>query len=134
MIRIINKTWHTVTNAGLNGSRGWRTLRCVRGASVTIGSRQRRVDGVETQKMLTYEEQELNRQDRLNEVGTLPPCPFCGRLRVQRSDYIRCNVCGTNWLDGEDVSRNPKIERYNKMVAEQRKSAQPNLAEQRAIG
>jgi hypothetical protein len=63
MIRIINKTWHIVISADLIGSRGWRTLRCVRGASVTIGESLRRVDGMEAQGMLTYEEQELNRLD-----------------------------------------------------------------------
>jgi ribosomal protein L37AE/L43A len=51
--------------------------------------------------MLIYEEQELNRQERLNEVGTEPPCPFCQRPRVARSDYIRCNPCGVNWLNEE---------------------------------
>lgn len=51
--------------------------------------------------MLTYEQQEANRQDRLNEVGTEPACPFCGRPRVSRSDYIRCNPCVVNWLNEE---------------------------------
>lgn len=51
--------------------------------------------------MLTYEEQEANRLYRLNEVGTLRPCPFCLTQRVQRSDYVRCNPCGVNWLDEE---------------------------------
>lgn len=62
--------------------------------------------------MLTIEEAEANRQDRMNEVGTMPPCPRCGRARVQRSDYIRCNPCGVNWLDSEMhlrdyLNRNP---------------------------
>ena len=51
--------------------------------------------------MLTYEDQELNRLDRLNEVGTEPLCPFCHKPRVSRSDYIRCNPCGVNWLAEE---------------------------------
>jgi hypothetical protein len=51
--------------------------------------------------MLTYEDQELNRLDRLSEVGTEPPCPFCGRAMVLRSDYIRCLPCGVNWLAEE---------------------------------
>ena len=51
--------------------------------------------------MLTYEDQELNRQERLNEVGTEPPCPFCQRPRMARSDYVRCNLCGINWLNEE---------------------------------
>ena len=41
--------------------------------------------------MLTYEEQESMRKDAMDEVGTEPPCPFCGRPRVSRSSYIRCN-------------------------------------------
>lgn len=66
--------------------------------------------------MLTYEEQEANRQDRLNEVGTEAPCPWCQRPRVRRSDYIRCNPCGTNWLDEEMhlpdyLSLDPRVSR-----------------------
>ncbi len=60
---------------------------------------------------MTYEEQEAARQERLSEVGTMPPCPFCHTPRVQRSDYIRCNPCGTNWLQGEDLSRDPRLTR-----------------------
>ena len=67
-------------------------------------------------KTLTYEQQEANRQDRLNEKGTLPPCPFCKVLRVERSDYIRCNPCGINWLLEESnlrdyLNRNPAAAR-----------------------
>ena len=51
--------------------------------------------------MLTYPDQEANRKDRLNEVGTEPDCPFCKKPRVSRSDYIRCNLCGINWLNEE---------------------------------
>jgi len=51
--------------------------------------------------MLTYEEQERMRQEAVNEVGTEPPCPFCRKLRVARSDYVRCNGCGVNWLNEE---------------------------------
>ena len=66
--------------------------------------------------MLTYEQQEANRQDRLNEVGTEPPCPFCQRPRVLRSDYIRCNPCGVNWLNEEMnlpnyLNRDPRVSR-----------------------
>lgn len=43
------------------------------------------------------------------------PCPLCGRTRSQRSDYIRCTPCATNWLDGEDLSKDPRIERHRKM-------------------
>lgn len=44
---------------------------------------------------------ELKREAR--EGGTLTdlPCPFCGKPRSQRSDYIRCQPCGVNWLDEE---------------------------------
>jgi ribosomal protein L37AE/L43A len=51
--------------------------------------------------MLSYEEQEANRLERINELGTEPPCPFCKRPRVERTDYIRCNPCGVNWLNEE---------------------------------
>jgi hypothetical protein len=49
-----------------------------------------------------------------SEVGTEPDCPFCGVPRVRRTDYIRCNPCGTNWLDVERhlreyLSRNPSV-------------------------
>ena len=66
--------------------------------------------------MLTYEQQELNRVDRLNEVGTEPPCPFCQKPRVLRSDYIRCNPCGVNWAMSEMwipnyLSKDPRVVR-----------------------
>lgn len=53
--------------------------------------------------MLTYEQQEANRLERMNEVGTEPPCPFCQRLRADRPNggYIRCNPCSVNWLNEE---------------------------------
>lgn len=66
--------------------------------------------------MLTYEDQELNRKDRLNEAGTEPPCPFCHKPRVLRSDYIRCLPCGVNWAASEMhlpnyLSRDPRVVR-----------------------
>jgi ribosomal protein L37AE/L43A len=61
--------------------------------------------------MMTFEEQEAARQERLNEVGTREPCPMCGRARVQRSDYVRCNPCGTNWLAGEDLTKDARLSR-----------------------
>jgi ribosomal protein L37AE/L43A len=66
--------------------------------------------------MLTLEEQEATNNERRNEVGTEPPCPFCKRPRVARSNYIRCNPCGTNWLDEEMhlpnyLNRNPAAAR-----------------------
>ena len=56
---------------------------------------------MESQKMLTREEQDRMRVEAVNELGTEPQCPFCGRPRVSRSSYIRCNGCGVNWLDEE---------------------------------
>jgi hypothetical protein len=50
---------------------------------------------------MTHKQAEDLRRDRLNEVGTEPPCPFCNRPRVSRTDYIRCNPCGVNWLNEE---------------------------------
>ena len=61
--------------------------------------------------MLTHEEQESMRQDAMNEQGTEPPCPFCKRIRVRRSSYIRCNPCGVNWSPGEDISKDPRLSR-----------------------
>jgi ribosomal protein L37AE/L43A len=68
--------------------------------------------------MLTLEQQEANRSERLAEKGTMPPCPFCGTPRVARSDYIRCNQCGVNWLFHEShlpnyLNRNPAAARSN---------------------
>lgn len=39
------------------------------------------------------------------------PCPFCGKPRSQRSDYVRCQPCGLNWLEGEDMSKSPLVSR-----------------------
>jgi ribosomal protein L37AE/L43A len=65
---------------------------------------------------MTLKEQEEARQERLNEVGSEPPCPFCQRQRVSRSDYIRCNPCGVNWLNEEMhlpnyLSADPRVAR-----------------------
>ena len=57
-------------------------------------------------------QQEVERQARLNEVGTEPPCPFCQRARVARTTYIRCMRCGVNWMHGEQIDQDPRIERY----------------------
>ena len=61
--------------------------------------------------MMTFEEQEAARQERLNEVGTMPPCPICGRARVLRSDYVRCNPCGINWCQGEELDKSASLSR-----------------------
>jgi ribosomal protein L37AE/L43A len=68
------------------------------------------------QRTMTYEEQEEARRERLAEVGTEPACPFCQRPRVRRSDYTRCDRCGVNWLDGEDLSKDPRNERKRAML------------------
>ncbi len=47
------------------------------------------------------------KEERLAEVGTEAPCPFCQRPRVTRSTYIRCNPCGMNWFKDQDISRHP---------------------------
>jgi len=60
---------------------------------------------------------DMTPQQRVNEPGTMSPCPFCQKPRVERSDYIRCNHCGVNWLDGEDVTKNPTIERMKAVVS-----------------
>ena len=66
---------------------------------------------METQRMMTFEEQEAMRQAAMDEVGTEPPCPFCQRPRVSRSSYIRCNRCGVNWSPGEDINLDPRTSR-----------------------
>lgn len=65
---------------------------------------------------MTSSEQLQARRERLSEPGNEPPCPFCGVERVRRFDYTRCNLCGINWLDGEDLTRNPKAERWEKFM------------------
>ena len=67
----------------------------------------------------------------MDETGDMPPCPFCQRARVQRSDYVRCCRCGVNWLDGEDLSKDPRNERYRQMVEAGRAQLKP--AGQKAI-
>lgn len=53
----------------------------------------------------------MTHTQRVNEVGTEPPCPFCERPRVLRSNYTRCNPCGKNWLIGEDLTKDPRASR-----------------------
>lgn len=50
---------------------------------------------------------QMTREQRLAEVGSEPPCPQCGRPRVKRSSYIRCNPCGMNWSEGQDIFKHP---------------------------
>lgn len=49
----------------------------------------------------------MTAEERLNEAGTEPPCPYCQRPRVRRSVYTRCNPCGKNWMNGVDLSKHP---------------------------
>lgn len=58
----------------------------------------------------------MTREERLAEVGTEPPCPFCQTPRVARSNYLRCNPCGVNWLDEEMglpdyLNKDPRVAR-----------------------
>jgi ribosomal protein L37AE/L43A len=63
--------------------------------------------GRECVELPIEQQQEAARAERLAEVGTEPACPFCGRPRVTRSTYIRCNRCGLNWGEGQSVDRHP---------------------------
>ena len=63
------------------------------------------------QKLLTPAQQDSDAERRRNEKGTESPCPFCSRPRLRRSDYIRCNPCGLNWLPAEDLSLDPRASR-----------------------
>jgi len=53
--------------------------------------------------------------------GGLSECPFCGVPRSKRSDYVRCSRCGINWLEGEDLGKHPKIDRFLKVVEQSAK-------------
>lgn len=72
---------------------------------------------MESVTTMTEQDRAAARQMRLDEPGTEPPCPFCQRPRVLRSDYIRCNLCGVNWLNGEDLSKDPRIQRKREWMA-----------------
>lgn len=85
--------------------------------------------------MLTPEQAEEARQERLNEPGTMSMCPLCGKLRVQRSCYLRCNSCGVNWLDEEMhlpncLNRNPSAARAEaaRMAVSAKQPAGPTVA------
>jgi ribosomal protein L37AE/L43A len=71
----------------------------------------------------------MSREERKNEPGTMPPCPFCGRPRVQReTGYIRCTPCGTNWLDGEDWDTDPRNPRMQKFIQSTKATASATKA------
>ena len=74
-----------------------------------------------TAASFTADQAERSRLKRVAEYrkgGKLSPCPCCGTPRFQMSDFIRCHVCSLNWVPGEDLNRNLRIERYEKMVAQ----------------
>lgn len=75
---------------------------------------------------LNMQDQEILRSERLNEPGTEPPCPLCGRPRVKRSDYIRCNPCATNWVEGENIMGNPRVERWKRFMQDIRRTKPGN--------
>ena len=81
---------------------------------------------------MTREDWEAVREARRNEEGTEPPCPFCKRPRLSRSDYVRCNPCGTNWLDEEMhlpdyLNSDPRVARQKaaRMAGATRPTAEP---------
>jgi hypothetical protein len=64
------------------------------------------------------------REERLVEVGTMPPCPYCEKPRVQRSLYVRCNPCGKNWVQGSDLSKHPHTRTTSPLPTETSDGAQ----------
>lgn len=69
-----------------------------------------------------------NRQVQ-SEQGTETACPMCQTPRVSReSGYIRCNQCGVNWLQGENRSKDPRVERYHAVMASARSKSAGNSA------
>lgn len=64
-------------------------------------------------------------EERMAEAGNEPPCPFCERLRVRRSSYIRCNPCGKNWMEGQDIFRHPHTKATKHSSQENGDTAQP---------
>ena len=71
--------------------------------------------------MMTEEDREAAREARLNEPGTEPPCPFCLRPRVLRSDYIRCMRCGLNWSQGQAIDRHPLATQPTELIEQETK-------------
>jgi ribosomal protein L37AE/L43A len=74
---------------------------------------------------MTQTQSDVARQERLNEVGTEPPCPFCQRPRVTRNTYIRCNPCGVNWSAGDDIFKDPRMNGTKSTSPEPDTGAQP---------
>jgi hypothetical protein len=65
----------------------------------------------ETMDMQTW--MKMTPNERVFEPGDELDCPFCQNPRVTRSDYIRCNHCGMNWLSDRDVFKHP----HTKVIA-----------------
>jgi hypothetical protein len=107
-------------SVGLNGfRRKGLSQSSVQAESAGLGSGIQEEEMADLEKMvvMTDGEREARRQAVLNELGKEPPCPFCGRPRVARSSYIRCQRCGINWLDEEMglrdyLNRNPSACRW----------------------
>lgn len=57
-------------------------------------------------------------REEIEDGGTESPCPFCRLPRCRRSDYLRCARCGVNWMNGEALDKDPRIERLNKFLAD----------------
>jgi hypothetical protein len=85
----------------------------VANAEALTGIRRRRMPN---QNWLT-----MTPEERINEPGNEPDCPFCGKPRVTRSTYIRCNRCGVNWSNGVDIFRDPRL----KPIIEDTSSSKP---------
>ena len=103
--------WFTAINVAQTGFPAG-IIRCsVHGVRGWTGESGRRGSLMPEWATMTREEQDKERQERLNESGSEPPCPFCGVPRVRRSDYIRCNQEGINWIDGEDLTKDPRLSR-----------------------
>jgi hypothetical protein len=72
----------------------------------------------DVQKWMIEMPEQLRRENTVGGDLKDLPCPFCHRPRSQRSHYIRCNPCGTNWFAGENFNKDPRIERFAKVIEE----------------
>lgn len=51
------------------------------------------------------------------------PCPSCKLPLCKRSDYTRCQRCGMNWMDGEDLTKFPLTLREPYLSSKQRQKS-----------
>ena len=58
--------------------------------------------------------------EEIKHGGDQSPCPFCRVPRSTRIGYIRCHRCATNWMDGEMLDKDPRTERLQKFLTENR--------------